>query len=236
MHDCLFAEAATHYADTPHREAAEGPDNSDVNSSDDQLLAIVDDCCRRRGGGLQENAHESGRPWPQRRVLLPAYALNGVTDPHLETHLEAINACFGQPSIEEVHLVGVCVCVCVCARARVRARACVRACVRVRALIRRMCSAYIHAYISMCVCVCARARSAYIHAPMCMHTQVMEQLRELEAGGMHAGWATRTLNRLQMISPTSLRISFTPCGAVRAGLDECIRTEWRLAPDVGGSE
>ena len=47
---------------------------------------------------------------------------------------------------------------------------------------------------------------------------------------MHAGWATRTLNRLQMMSPTSLRISFTLLRrGASAGLDECIRTEWRLA-------
>ena len=111
-------------------------------------------------------------------------------------------------------------------------RACVRACVRVRALIRRMCSGYIYAYTYTCVCVCVRARALriYTRTHVHVHTQVMEQLRELEAGGMHAGWATRTLNRLQMMSPTSLRISFTLLRrGASAGLDECIRTEWRLA-------
>ena len=72
---------------------------------------------------MKENAQESAAdPGRNDASYYQRYALNGVTDPtHLETHLEAINACFGQPSIEEVHLVGVCVHACV--------RACVRACV-----------------------------------------------------------------------------------------------------------
>ena len=96
--------------------------------------------------------------------------MNGVTDPtHLETHLEAINACFGQPSIEEVHLVGVCVRACM----RACVHACVRACVRACACFDTsdVLCVYLRIYIYMCVCVRARALCVYIHAPMCMCTR-----------------------------------------------------------------
>ena len=164
VHDCLFAGAATHYVQTHRIEKLQKAlTDADVNSSDDQLLAIVDDFAvgERERRLMQENAHVSAAdPGRNDASYYQRYALNGVTDPtHLETHLEAINACFGQPSIEEVHLVGVCV----------------RACVRVCACFDTsdVLCVYLRIYINMCVCVCvcARALCVYIHAPMCMCTR-----------------------------------------------------------------
>lgn len=51
-----------------------------------------------------------------------------------------------------------------------------------------------------------------------------------ELRALHSPWARQCLERLLMMSPTALKITFALLRrGASCGLDECLRTEWRLA-------
>ena len=54
---------------------------------------------------------------------------------------------------------------------------------------------------------------------------IMDELRALDSP-----WARQSLERLEMMSPSALKITFALLRrGASCGLDECVRTEWRLA-------
>jgi len=75
----------------------------------------------------------------------------------------------------------------------------------------------------------AHLKAEFVNINRCFgQTSVEAILGELCA--LDTPWARQTLERLQMMSPTALKITFALLRrGASCGLDECVRTEWRLA-------